>query len=192
MRPSQNIVQDFLHFLLEGLQYEKWQSVFEVFKVISLVLSVIFAILFVIALINVWPLRPKIRLFFKGKDTRQRVLEEKEKRKIRVKDSQLKERWMNILQKLDPKSHDSMMLAIIAADKLVDDALKKVGFVGDTMADRLKQFSPSEMKSLEELWDAHKLRNELVHQPNFEFSVKDATRALKSYETFLKELELLD
>jgi len=192
MRPSQNIVEEFLKVLFVGLQYERWQPVLEMLKRISIVLSVIFAFLFLFALIKVWPLRPRVRLFFRSKDVRKQIEVGKEKRKVRIKDSELKQRWLSILQKLDPKSHESLSLSVIAADKLVDDALKQIGFVGDTMADRLKQLSSADMKSLEHLWDAHKLRNELVHKPDFKLTSKNAKGALKAYEEFLKELQLLE
>lgn len=101
-------------------------------------------------------------------------------------------RWGTIMAKFSTgNSADARKLAIIEADKLIDTMLKDAGLSGDTMADRLKQLSAEEVQSLDRLWRAHRLRNELVHSHDFEVSLTTAERVMQDYEAFLKEFKIV-
>jgi hypothetical protein len=88
-------------------------------------------------------------------------------------------------------SPDSMRLAIIEADAMVDRALKDFGMPGEHLADRLANFRSDDMKTLDKLWDAHRVRNDIVHRPGAGITVAEGKKALSHYEAFLKELEVL-
>ena len=79
-------------------------------------------------------------------------------------------------------------LAVIEADKFVDDALKTKGFPGETMGERLMMIKPQELSSLQDLWDAHKLRNLLVHETSYQLRHEQALGAINSFEKVLREL----
>jgi hypothetical protein len=56
-------------------------------------------------------------------------------------------------------------MAIIEADKVVDVVLKKAGVPGETMAERLRKVQKHVQRSIYSgMWDAHKVRNQLVHE----------------------------
>src|SRR5690242_9631179 len=70
-------------------------------------------------------------------------------------------RWKE-LQKMCAKQ-DTWPVAIIQADSLLDEALKRRKFKGKTMGERLV----SAQKTLSQndvVWFGHKLRNQLVHE----------------------------
>lgn len=100
-------------------------------------------------------------------------------------------RWQRIMAKAFAAPPQSLTLAIIDADKCVDDALKELGLEGEHMADRLEQLNPSDFGTLQNLWRAHRIRNDLVHTPDFSIEPADAEEVLKMYEAFLKELGIL-
>lgn len=100
-------------------------------------------------------------------------------------------RWKAVLAKA-AASPESATLAVIEADTLVDDVLRRLGLTGETMADRLDQLDPQEIKTLDRLWRVHRIRNALVHRPGFSISSADATEMLGAYESFLKEVEILE
>ncbi|MCA9386883.1 hypothetical protein KC669_02500 [Candidatus Dojkabacteria bacterium] len=55
--------------------------------------------------------------------------------------------------------------ALIGADKLLDFALRHKGIKGNTLGERLKNAENHfEKKFYNSIWDAHKLRNKLVHE----------------------------
>ncbi|OGY98563.1 MAG: hypothetical protein A3A43_03035 [Candidatus Liptonbacteria bacterium RIFCSPLOWO2_01_FULL_56_20] len=99
------------------------------------------------------------------------------------------ERWGAIMQKYAQGTPEGMRVAIIEADALVDEALKQMGLTGEHMADRLARIQPDEVTTLERLWRAHRLRNDLVHTAGFRISPQDAKNTLEDYEAFLKEIE---
>lgn len=81
-------------------------------------------------------------------------------------------------------------LAVIEADKLVDNVLKSMLIPGETMGERLKaaQYSYADIRKV---WPAHKLRNQLVHDSAFEITQSQAKRALKDFYAALKTLRAL-
>lgn len=109
-----------------------------------------------------------------------------------VLDPKLKVKWKAILQNADANPPHSYVTAIIEADKFMDDILKKLDLSGEHMADRLESLTDRNVKSLERVWRAHRIRNELVHAPDYEISRGDAEEVLKAYHTLLTELEIFN
>lgn len=107
-----------------------------------------------------------------------------------VLDPKLKIKWKAILHNADLNPPHSYVTAIIEADKFVDDILKKMNLAGEHMADRLESLTDRNIKNLERVWRAHRIRNELVHSPDYEISRSDAEEVLKSYHGLLTELEI--
>ena len=99
--------------------------------------------------------------------------------------------WNAIKDKVKTGTPEAIRLGIIEADGFVDNILKKKGYEGDTFADRLSKVNPSGMDSLDGLWAAHRLRNEIVHTPGFAVSEANAEEAMRHYEAFLKEIGTL-
>lgn len=109
---------------------------------------------------------------------------------LAVLDPKLKVKWKAILHNADTNPPHSYVTAIIEADKFVDDILKKLSLSGEHMADRLESLTDRNIKSLERVWRAHRIRNELVHSPDYEILRSDAEEVLKAYQGLLSELEI--
>ncbi len=99
--------------------------------------------------------------------------------------------WDRIKKHGDSIREAEWKLAVIEADNLVDDALKSHGFSGESMGERLMIIKPDELNSLQELWDAHKLRNLLVHEAHYEIRHEQVLAALHSFEKVLRELGVI-
>ncbi len=54
-------------------------------------------------------------------------------------------------------------LAIIEADIILDDLVKKKGFVGNSLGERLRDIQPQQLSTLNDAWEAHKVRNRIAH-----------------------------
>lgn len=113
-----------------------------------------------------------------------------ERRSALKNSSEFSDRWKGIMKK-SGASPESATLAVIEADNLVDDVLRRIGLSGETMADRLNQLDPQEISTLDRLWRVHRIRNALVHRPGFSIESNDAREMLGTYEAFLKELEVI-
>lgn len=93
--------------------------------------------------------------------------------------------WNDIIHEFkDPKTRN---MSIIKADKLLDEALKCKGFGGETMGQRLICAKKS-LKKRDAIWNAHKLRNKIVHESRFEPSENVVKHALQSYRDTFKDL----
>lgn len=95
--------------------------------------------------------------------------------------------WLRIEQSIAKDNEGSLHMAIINADKLVDQALRDKGVAGQTMGDRLK-VSKGSFSQLDALWNAHKLRNKIAHEPNVTVGYDQTRKALASFKRALKDL----
>jgi len=92
---------------------------------------------------------------------------------------ELEERWQEV-ENLDPK------YSIVEADKLVDTVLKRAGLQGNSMADRLRRTEKLVPKRVyQDMWEAHKLRNEIVHEVDYKPNGQYATEALWKMKKYL-------
>jgi hypothetical protein len=96
-------------------------------------------------------------------------------------------RWMNIEQQLKRDELSTYQLAIINADKLLDQALIEKAFSGQTMAERMKSAQKS-WTNANLVWSAHKLRNRIAHEPDAKIGFDEARRGLVGYKQALKDV----
>ncbi|OHA47664.1 MAG: hypothetical protein A2806_03550 [Candidatus Terrybacteria bacterium RIFCSPHIGHO2_01_FULL_48_17] len=108
-----------------------------------------------------------------------------------VEPTRLAKHWSRIKNRLEKGSEAEWKLAVIEADKLCDTILRRMGHLGETMGERLGNIKPAQLSSLEQLQAAHKTRNTIVHDPQFYLSEYEAKQAILNYETFLKEMQII-
>ncbi len=101
---------------------------------------------------------------------------------------QAQESWRRIEEQFYRGGESDLKVAILEADKLLNDALREAGIMGIQLGDRLKKTNIGQVPNLNELWQAHKLRNQIAHEPNFKLKRDLAERALGIYETALRNL----
>jgi hypothetical protein len=46
----------------------------------------------------------------------------------------------------------------------LDDLLNKLGYRGESIGEKLKRVAKGDMKSLNDAWEAHKVRNQIAHE----------------------------
>ena len=100
-------------------------------------------------------------------------------------------RWEEVLKHITSTREAEWKFAVIEADKLVEEQLKGAGFQGETMGDRLMNIQPGQLTTIQSLWEAHKIRNRLVHDINYFLRYTEAKRAVSLYEKTLRELQAL-
>ena len=102
----------------------------------------------------------------------------------------IKKKWQEI-EELSNKSNEmSYKLAIMEADKLLDHILKSMFFPGNTLGERLKM-ACYKYEKLRQVWYAHKIRNQLVHETNYHLSYGEAKKALNIFKKGFIELGIL-
>lgn len=165
-----------------------WEATISAWKYrlapVFIVLDLAFASLFVYAFLRYWPIAPRVKFSQTRPPTHTR--------KIRFsKDPAIASHWAAILSRVKSGTQDAMKYSILEADSLVDHFLKKIGFTGEHMADRLVHIVADNVPSLDRVWRAHRLRNELAHTPGMTVTVDQTKEALTAYRDFLIELGAL-
>jgi len=101
-------------------------------------------------------------------------------------------RWAKIKKHLESESPSDWRQAILEADALMDEIIKKIGYKGETFGERLSHIHPAQFKSLDEVWRAHKIRNRIAHEgTKFDLTKEEAEQVLGLYEKALTELEFI-
>ncbi len=103
----------------------------------------------------------------------------------------LRGRWGEITKLLDSPREADWKVAVLESDKLMDDALARSGFSGDTFGDRLSNIQPGTLLSLDGIWWAHKIRNRLAHETDYFLRYTEARQAVGYFEAALAELQLI-
>lgn len=114
------------------------------------------------------------------------------KRAIPVRKEEFVGKWNKIKERLFTGQEADYKLAIIEADKLFDELLKRMGYEGKDMGERMEQLTPMELPNLSAVWESHKVRNYLAHDTNYHISFSDAKRVMQNYEDAFTRLKILD
>ncbi len=99
-----------------------------------------------------------------------------------------KNKWQELQKQCSNKS--TWPLAIIDADKLLDEALKKRRYHGKSMGERLVS-AQRELTDNDGVWFGHKLRNRLIHETAVKLTQNMVKEALKGIRQALRDLEAL-
>ena len=82
-------------------------------------------------------------------------------------------------------------LAIIEADALLNEVLERMAYTGESLGERLKQVESSVLPNIEQVWQAHRVRNDIVHDPDYRLPVDRAKAILEVYEQAFKHFDAL-
>jgi hypothetical protein len=101
-------------------------------------------------------------------------------------------RWQHIESLIDGVGASEWREAIIEADIMLDDALARQGYIGDGIGEKLKSADPSDLGTLNDAWEAHKVRNQIAHEgSSFNLSEELARRTIARYEAVFRELKAI-
>lgn len=99
--------------------------------------------------------------------------------------------WRKIKNRLETGIESEAKLAIIEADKILDDTLNRMGFGGQTLGEKLKELTAASLPNIEEVKKSHKIRNNIVHDPTYRLDFEEAKRVVAAYEKALTDLQAL-
>ncbi len=114
---------------------------------------------------------------------------------IEIKDDGEKirnERWDVVQNHLDSDNEADWKFAVIEADNILDELVRKMGYDGEDLGERLKAVEPSDFQSLRSAWEAHMVRNKIVHESSgFKLTYAETKRVIGLYEQVFREFEYL-
>lgn len=170
------------------LNLDFWRAFYVNLRSILIVLSVIFLVFSLWILIKIWPTRVRLyvlegfRAYRAPKQTSTLIEEQK---------STTRKKWAEIIQRVETGDEKTYSLAMIEADRLLEDILGRMGFGGKNIAERLRSVMPSDLPSVGDVWEAHKLRNRIAHETDFTPAKEETMRALGAYKKALEELKAI-
>ncbi len=102
------------------------------------------------------------------------------------------ERWERVITHINSNAPSDWRLAVIEADIMLDELLRKLGYHGDSIGDMLKAVEKSDMLTLDAAWEAHKVRNRIAHSgTDYDLTERDAKRVVALYEAVFKEFQII-
>lgn len=101
-------------------------------------------------------------------------------------------RWDHIKELVSGTSESEWREAIIEADIMLHDVLTHHGYVGETVAEKLRSINQAGLGALQDAWEAHKVRNQIAHEGSaFPLSQSLAQRTIQRYEAVFREFEVI-
>ncbi len=176
----------YLFFKGWGLFYEQngqiffnWQYLYYL-KILSVTVFIIFTVAVFYFLSKIFEIRKNemTQLFALLKDTS--PVQEKKN-----------ERWEKIVKDVNSNNEADWKLAIIEADKMLDELLTSIGYQGASLGDKLLAVEKGDMLSLDDAWEAHKMRNRIAHEPGFQLPQREAKKIIGQFEKVFREYDFI-
>lgn len=101
----------------------------------------------------------------------------------------IQSRW-NEIEKMTHDGAVNLKVAVMEADTLLDHALKSLAMPGNTLGERLK-FAGYKYPKINNVWNAHRLRNQLAHEASFYLDPSLAKKAIRDFKEALQLLNVL-
>lgn len=102
-------------------------------------------------------------------------------------------RWNSILEEANSDDDRKWRLAILEADIMLNELLDVEGYRGETMADKMKQAHPSTFHSIDDAWEAHRVRNRIAHEGSAHLlSGRETRHVIGLYERVFREFKIIE
>ncbi len=103
-----------------------------------------------------------------------------------------RQEWQDIVDHIDTDNEAQWKLALIDADKILENLLRTTGYGGAGIGEMLKTAeTQGGLRSLQDAWEAHKVRNRIAHETGFVLTKREAKRAIELYKNVFEELLFL-
>lgn len=100
--------------------------------------------------------------------------------------------WKQIQKRLKTKEPDQLKLAVFEADRILNEILKMSGYPGKNLDERLEIITFAQISNIEEIRQAHKLRDRIVSEPAFNITPNETAIIIEIYKKVFQELNLIE
>jgi hypothetical protein len=101
-------------------------------------------------------------------------------------------KWDLVKEHIDSEDANKWKLAILEADIMLSELLDTLHLPGESIGEKLKAVETSDFTSIEEAWEAHKIRNAIAHQgSDFLITKREAKRIIDLYEKVFDEFGMV-
>lgn len=99
--------------------------------------------------------------------------------------------WERVLGFMASNDPNDWRLAIIEADNMLDELVRAMNYRGESLGERLKAIEPSDFQTLNEAWEAHKVRNRIAHESGYIPAEQEARQAIARYRAVFEEFHFI-
>lgn len=167
-------------FVQSGL-YALWEKVSALYLIMIWILSLFFIIMIIYTSLKTYRIDIEWRksLYPKPEDGR-------------VETMHGNKRWDMVVAHVQSDNPSDWRLAILEADIILDELLDHLGYVGDTIGDKLKSADNSRFRTLNDAWEAHKVRNTIAHEGHeYVLTQRESQRVIALYRNVFREFDYI-
>jgi hypothetical protein len=97
-------------------------------------------------------------------------------------------RWKKVTEHANSTNPNDWKQAIIEADIMLDQLITKLGYRGESVGEKLKRATKGDFKTLDQAWEAHKVRNRIAHDGSaFDINEIEVKRVIGLYRQVFEE-----
>lgn len=105
-----------------------------------------------------------------------------------TQDKMMAMRWDKVINHVESPNENDWRQSIIEADIMLGDLLIKLGYKGMTIGEQLKRANKGDFKTLDDAWEAHKVRNEIAHAGSeYKITQIEAREVISKYRRVFEE-----
>lgn len=102
------------------------------------------------------------------------------------------EKWEKVIKYANSDNAADWRLAIIEADVMLEELLRAIGYKGESVGEILKSVDKNEFLTIEDAWEAHKVRNAIAHSGGeFQLNERETKRVVALFEKVFKEFQVI-
>lgn len=174
-------VNDF-SFNFEGI-ISFLQTIFSIYTVFAYVLSLFLLYIFVYSSVRLNALR---------QEQKDELRRQEEAWVAKYKKPTQKTYMSKIKEYVESSNPNDWKSAIMEADILLDKTLKQNGFDGDSLGERLLSPTAKKLRTIDDAWTAHKVRNRIAHDgEDFVLTQRIARDTIYRYQNVFDEIGLM-
>ncbi len=101
-------------------------------------------------------------------------------------------KWKLVEDHINSTDESKWKLAIIESDIILQDLLDGLNLPGESIGEKLKAVETRDFKTIEQAWEAHKIRNAIAHEgSDFMLNQREAKRVIGLYEKVFDEFDIV-
>lgn len=101
---------------------------------------------------------------------------------------EIAKKWDKVLEHVESENPNDWRQAVMESDIILEDVLTQLGYMGDGVGGKLKRANKADFKTLDDAWEAHKVRNQIAHAgSDYPFSQFDARKVIQQYKKVFEE-----
>jgi hypothetical protein len=155
-------------------------TIWTIYAILAYIAAIFFLYIYVYASLGIGKILEQEALILKSHEDAFRSKDEIQSQSARM---------AIIRERISSEHPDDWKLAIIEADIILDQTLKQQGYAGTSLGERLRSITTSELPSLNDAWQAHKIRNFIAHNGHeYVLTQRDAQEAIVRYERVFRDL----